>query len=193
MNFKYKTLVNPENGVWNTNDNKEHIQDKKLTKGLIQFLKDNESKNIVDLGCGAGFYVTSFRNEGIDTDGYDGNPNTKEMTNGVCNVKDLSIPFKFTNKYDWVMSLEVGEHLPKKYEDIFIDNLCNNCKSGIILSWAVKGQGGSGHFNEQNNDYIKEKIISKGFYNDEVSEELIRSNCSLRWFRNTLMIFNKLE
>ena len=39
------------------------------------------------------------------------------------------------------MSLEVGEHLPQEFENIFIHNLHNNNKSGILLSWAIKGQG----------------------------------------------------
>jgi cyclopropane fatty-acyl-phospholipid synthase-like methyltransferase len=189
MKLKYKTLVNCENGVWNTDNTKHHCQDKKLTKGLINFFKDNKATDIVDLGCGNGAYVKSFIDVGLIVKGFDGNPNTKQMTNGLCDVKDLSIPFTFYNKYDWVMSLEVGEHIPKKYEDNFIDNICNNCKTGLVLSWAVKGQGGSGHFNEQNNDYIKQKIIDRGFYNDENCEELLRSDCSLSWFRNTLMVF----
>ena len=46
------------------------------------------------------------------------------------------------------MSLEVGEHLPKEFEDIFINNLDNNNNYGIVLSWAIKGQGGYGHYNE---------------------------------------------
>jgi len=191
--FKYKTLVNCENGIWNTNSDEEHIQDRKLTKGIIDFFKDNKAKSVVDLGCGAGYYVKSFREQipGIVIDGYDGNPNTPTMTNNMCGIKDLSIPFTFENKYEWVMSLEVGEHLPKKYEQIFIDNLCNNCSQGIILSWAVKGQGGSGHFNEQDNQYVKNQIEKRGFYNDIEAESILRSDCSLRWFRNTTMIFIK--
>ena len=61
------------------------------------------------------------------------------------------------------MSLEVGEHIPKEYEDIFINNLHNNNNKGIILSWAILGQGGFGHVNEQNNDYIKSKMSNLGY------------------------------
>lgn len=71
------------------------------------------------------------------------------------------------------MSLEVGEHLPPQFEDIFIQNLHNNNKHGIVLSWAVKGQGGHGHFNEQNNDYVKSKICDLGYVNDVKSENIL--------------------
>ena len=67
----------------------------------------------------------------------DGNPSTKELNNGVCDILDLSKTHVFDNKYDWVLSLEVGEHIPKEYENIFIDNLCNNCINGIIISWVL--------------------------------------------------------
>jgi len=43
------------------------------------------------------------------------------LTNNLCNVLDLSLPKKFDEPFDWVMSLEVGEHLPHKFEDIFIN------------------------------------------------------------------------
>ena len=37
---------------------------------------------------------------------------------------------------DWVLSLEVGEHVPSRYEDMYLRNLhAHNCK-GIILSWG---------------------------------------------------------
>ena len=96
-----------------------------------------------------------FIDNKINAHGYDGNPNTPELTNNICKILDLSIPTKFDEPFSWVMSLEVGEHLPSKFEDIFINNLHNNNVDGILLSWALKGQGGDGHVNEQNNDYIE--------------------------------------
>jgi len=89
------------------------------------------------------------------------------------------------------MSLEVGEHLPPQFEDIFISNLHNNNTCGMVLSWAVKGQGGHGHFNEQNNDYIKSKICKLGYANDVKSENKLRRDSTLGWFKNTIMVFRK--
>jgi len=189
MKLVYKCKVNPQNGIWNIDNDKEHFPDKKLTKGLIHFFQDNQAKSIVDLGCGNGYYVKSLKEEGLNIHGYDGNPNTPQMTDGLCGIKDLSEPFLFDKKFDWVMSLEVGEHLPKKFESIFIDNLVNNAKTGVLVSWAVKGQGGVGHYNEQNNDYIIKQFEKRGMFYDEDTSNLLRSNCSLKWFRNTIMIF----
>ncbi len=46
-------------------------------------------------------------------------------------------PFsRLLNKYDWIISLEVAEHIPAQFESIYIDNLVKHAKEGIILSWA---------------------------------------------------------
>ena len=131
-----------------------------------------------------GSYVQHFKKNKLNVSGYDGNPNTPKLTNNICDVLDLSKPIKFNTPFSWVMSLEVGEHLPKKFEDIFINNLHQNNKNGIVLSWAVKGQGGYGHFNEQNNDYIKSKICKLGYVNDIESENQLRKHSLV-----TIMVF----
>lgn len=169
----------------------QHCNDISLGVALTDFFNNEKATSVVDLGCGMGYYVKIFRENNLNASGFDGNPNTPELTGGICNILDLSNPVKFDNPYDWAMSLEVGEHLPKEYEDVFINNLHNNNNSGIVLSWAVKGQGGHGHFNEQNNDYIKNKICSLGYTNDIISEEYLRDKSSLPWFKNTIMVFRK--
>ena len=56
--------------------------------------------------------------------------------------------------HDAVLSLEVGEHIPEDYEDIYLENLDRHADKIIILSWAVPEQGGFGHVNERDNGYI---------------------------------------
>ena len=169
----------------------KHIYDNVLGEGLVRFFKNENVNSLVDFGCGMGDYVKKFKQHNINVVGFDGNPNTQELTKNMCNVLDLSIPHNFENKFDWVLSLEVGEHIPKEFEDIFMNNLHNNNKYGIVMSWAVKGQGGDGHFNEQNNDYIKEKICNLGYINDVESENKLRKLSTLSWFKTTIMVFRK--
>ena len=181
------------NGYWIDKDVlSEHHYDSRLGDSLIQFFKAENTKSLVDFGCGMGDYVKAFQEHNINAVGFDGNPNTPELTNNVCKVLDLSVPIQFNEPFDWVMSLEVGEHLPPEFEDIYIHNLHNNNKYGIVLTWAVKGQGGHGHFNEQNNDYIKSKVCDLGYTNDLEAERLLRDNSTLFWFKNTIMVFRKL-
>lgn len=182
-----------ENGYWvGMEATCQHVHDYNLAYVLVSFFKNENVTRLADFGCGMGDYVKTFQQNNINAIGFDGNPNTPELTNNLCQVLDLSVAHKFDEPFDWILSLEVGEHLPKKFEDIFIQNLHNNNKYGIILSWAIKGQGGHGHFNEQNNDYIKSKICSLGYINDIDSENKLRKYSSLRWFKNTIMVFRKI-
>jgi cyclopropane fatty-acyl-phospholipid synthase-like methyltransferase len=181
------------NGYWIDKDvRSEHYYDSNLGDSLIQFFKSENVKSVVDFGCGMGDYVKVFQEHGISAIGFDGNPNTPELTNNLCKILDLSVPIQFNEPFDWVMSIEVGEHLPAEFEDIYIHNLHNNNKYGIVLTWAVKGQGGRGHFNEQNNDYIKSKVCELGYTNDLEAEEMLRASSTLFWFKNTIMVFRKL-
>ena len=181
------------NGFWEDSSREDlaHCHDKSLSSSLVEFFKRENINSVVDFGCGLGDYVKSLRESNINACGYDGNPNTPELTDNICKVLDLSKSVQLT-PYDWVMSLEVGEHLPKEFEDIFIYNLHNNNKYGILLSWAIKYQGGTGHVNEQNNDYIKSKICKMGYTNDIEAEKYLRANCDCGWFTNTIMVFRKV-
>jgi hypothetical protein len=180
-----------QNGYWKGLEaDAQHVHDPNLANCLVTFFKNEGATSIVDFGCGMGNYVRTFRDNGLNATGFDGNPNTPELTNNTCSVLDLSVPLQF-EPFDWIISLEVGEHLPAEFEDIFIQNLHNNNKRGIILSWAIKGQGGHGHFNEQDNDYIKSKIWGLGYVNDIESENNMRNMSSLPWFKDTIMVFRR--
>jgi cyclopropane fatty-acyl-phospholipid synthase-like methyltransferase len=182
-----------DRGYWTgEEDICQHSFDTTLAQRLLLFFEEEKPLTIVDLGCGLGDYVKFFCDSGLACDGFDGNPNTPELTEGKCKVLDLSTPIRFKERYDWVLSLEVGEHLPKKYEDIFIKNLHHNNKCGVVLSWATKGQTGHGHFNEQGNKYIKNRFSELGYINDIGCENQLRRCASLPWFKNTIMVFRKI-
>ena len=180
-----------ERGFWIGTVPWKRKTDWKLADAIVVFLKGEEGKDIVDFGCGEGHYVRYFLENDIEAEGYDGNPFTPELSNGICKVLDLSKPFYLGKTFDWVISLEVGEHIPPQYEKIFIENLMRHTKKGIILSWAVKNQGGTGHFNEQNNNYIKSIFSKYGYVNDIDAENELRKQSSISWFKNTIMVFRK--
>jgi hypothetical protein len=179
-------------GFWETATNINHVHDQSLCNQLIVFLKKNNINTLVDFGCGTGEYVKKFIKENIHCEAYDGNPNTEILTGGIGKVLDLSNTFDLNKQFDCVLSLEVGEHIPKKYEQIFIDNICHHTNKFLILSWAVIGQGGHGHFNCQNNKYIIEQLEKRHFiYQTQESNILRNSSSNAWWFKNTIMVFRK--
>ncbi len=181
-----------DKGYWETDNEIGHVHDSELCKSIINFFNRNKIINVVDLGCGMGNYARSFVSEGIFCDAFDGNPNTEVLTGGLGKVLDFSVPFNLNKKYDCVMSLEVGEHIPKQYESTFIQNLCNHSNGWIILSWAVIGQGGDGHVNCQNNDYIVDELSKLNFQFNLTESNNLRKYSTLSWFKDTIMVFEKI-
>jgi len=192
-------------GYWENSTAEGHGVDHKLAEGIKDYL-EKETKispypvfNLLDLGCGTGFYSDYIKNNSkvcLVAHCYDGNPNTPELTLGRCKVADLSV-YQYLGYYDWVLSLEVGEHIPEKYEHIFINNITRHARMGVILSWAIPGQGGDGHVNCRTNEYIRSKITREGLKFDINSTQFLRDTASPYpetgyWFKDTIMVFRRM-
>lgn len=189
--------VDKKTGIWEGKiADWAHFYDGKLSRGLQKFFRTEEASSIIDLGCGTGASVNDLRKANLQCDGCDGNPNTTKLGGEHCRVVDLAetnleLQTSQGEKYDWAFSLEVGEHLPKKYEETFLNNVVNSARKGIVLSWAKKGQGGLGHVNEQNNDYVETQMDRRGWVRDKQAEEKLRLQTSPHcfWFRDTVMVY----
>jgi len=162
----------------------KHKFDKRLLRAIIRFAKRNNVHTVADVGCGDGSYANALNKAGIDCDGYDGNISSPGIHKDFA--QPVNMPF-----YDLVISLEVGEHIPAEYEDTFIDNILNASKRFVILSWAVEGQGGIGHVNCHNNDYIIRKITNRWFTYKRRSSMRLRRRSRLMWFKNTIMVYER--
>lgn len=181
-----------EKGYWESEDSSGHVHDRNLCISIAAFLKNQKVKKVLDLGCGMGDYARFFINNEIECDAYDGNPNTPNLTQGIGKVLDFTEEFNLAETYECVLSLEVGEHIPNQYEQIFIDNLCRHSKKYILLSWAVIGQGGDGHVNCQNNDYVINEMIKRNFtFLSKETNHFRNSVTNATWFINTIMLFER--
>lgn len=188
--------VDEKTGIWKGSfANWAHFHDVRLSRGLQDFFQKENAHSIVDLGCGTGTYVAELRAHNLNCEGYDGNPDTPTFGGPYCKVANLTEPLLLSKKYDWVLSLEVGEHLPKEHEKTFLDNVATYATKGVVLSWAKKGQGGLGHINEQNEEYIQSEMSKRGWIRDKVAEEALRMQTSpyCFWFRNTLMVYRSAQ
>jgi tryptophanyl-tRNA synthetase len=188
MNFTESSKVS-NTGYWLFHtESKEHYYDHKLCHAIIDLLTINNIKSLYDFGCGHGKYTNEISKVVPFTTGFDGNPHTNLLPN--CVVQDLSVPFN-KELVDSIICLEVAEHIPKEFEGVLLCNITNNLKSNglLILSWAVEGQGGLGHVNCRNNDYVKGILKEYSFLEEE--SEVLRKECGVNWFRGTLMVFRK--
>jgi SAM-dependent methyltransferase len=180
-------------GYWvKENSISQHIHSPNLSKWICEFLKDYKDDQIYDFGCGLGNYLNDLYNNGFKRlKGIEPDPMKTDYDFEILKL-NLAKPI-LLEKQGIIICLEVGEHLPKDYLDILLNNIKNNCNKYLILSWAVRGQGGYGHFNELNNNEVIPLFENLGFkYLKDISEEsrkVPENFCS--YFRNTLMIFEK--
>jgi len=180
-------------GFWENPSTEGHYDDVVLLSELKRIIHENQIHSLVDMGCGSGFYASNFKDILHDVKCFDGNPHTYEITNGLCNVLDFSQPFNLNKTFDCVMSLEVGEHIPKQFESIFLDNISKHSHNLILLSWAILNQPGDGHVNCQENSYIINEMKKRGFEYDERESQKIRQSNVIWWFKNTFMFFKKIN
>jgi hypothetical protein len=184
-----------ETGYWNGETaHHHHVHCKELSKWICNFLNEKvfNYESIIDMGCGLGNYLKDLQKFGfINLYGFEADiPKNKVFDNII--QQDLTIPLDFNPK-GVVISLEVGEHIPADYMNIYLNNICNNCNNYLITSWAIRGQAGFGHVNCLDNHEIIPHIEKRGFELLEKETKEVR-NINLDeapWFKNTLLIFKR--
>ncbi len=125
-----------------------------------------QPKNVVDVGCGNGIWLSVFEEFGVqEILGIDGDyvdPALLMIPAINFLTHDLKQPLQLQRKFDLVVSLEVAEHLPIDCAEIFIDSL-TRLGSVVLFSAAIPFQGGTGHLNEQWPEYWAEHFKNKGY------------------------------
>ena len=177
-------------GIWDLEEAScQHAFDNSLANALLGILKNEK---IIDIGCGKGDYLNLFYKNGLSCIGYEGTPNIKEISS-YQDIRQADLSKEINLERGCVLCLEVAEHIPKEYEDVFIRNIVGASTGSIIISWAVVGQGGHGHVNEQNSEYVISKFAEHGFLYNEDTSNILREKSSLWWFKKSIYVFDKIE
>jgi len=182
-------MISPT-GVWSPAEAQEqnYPKSEKLAKNITSIL--HRRVYVIDFGCGDGYYLKYLSDNGFKyVIGVDG---IKSTDHKFIMESDLSVSRSFPWR-GYVLSLEVGEHIPKQYEQVFIENLCRHCSQRMIISWALPGQRGLGHVNCQPNEYIIGEIEKRGFKFNKNVTDFLRADIEqhVSYFKNTLMVFDK--
>ncbi len=178
-------------GIWGPEEVKKggYPHNDSLVSKLAKVFSTSEV--IRDFGCGDAYYITKLQEHGYKVFGYDGFIPKANKISDRCMTIDLSkhIPVMFRGQ---VLSLEVGEHIPAEFEDVFLDNLVSACSSRMVLSWAIPGQGGLGHVNCHNNAHVIKKMAKRGFYLNVFLTDFLRQNTPMevKYFEKSIMVFD---
>jgi len=151
--------------------------------------------SIADYGAGLGGYGLYFKGKGIaEVHCYDANPEVAETSKGLCQTVDLGRLQPRLPKVDLAITLEVGEHIPKQFEQNFLDNLASAGTKAIVVSWAHPLQGGTRHVNERSQGYVADQIRHRGYGLDRPWTLALRRaarNCPQWYFVTNPMVFKK--
>lgn len=183
-----------ETGYWNSEQAPQHhIHSPMLSDFICSYLEHDKQRQLYDFGCGMGMYLKDlyargFKNiNGIEPDAPD-----KSITDFTILNFDLTNAVSLIPKGN-IICLEVGEHIPQQHTNQFLENINNNCENYLIMSWAIRGQGGYGHFNELNNDEVIPMFENMGF--KYLADDSLRARQNVEdfcaYFRNTIMIFKR--
>ena len=155
-----------------------------------------EPDSVIDFGCAIGAYLEPFYEQGVTVRGVEANSqafNYAVIPESLLTQHDLREPFEPDRQYDLVLSIEVAEHIPDNYADIYRDTLTKS-GSTVIMSAAPPGQGGTHHVNEQPRDYWKEKMAEVGFTYDPDAVAEIRRRADADVFAHVaknIMVFRE--
>jgi len=178
---------NTERGFWLQDDHPLMVEE-----DYEHFLPIVAGQSVLELGCGSGILLKTLKPHCSHIEGYDGYPGTYNLTSGLGHVADLSEPQVF-GIFDWVISIETGEHIPKQYEKTFLNNLTIHAKTGIILSWGEEEQEGVGHVNCRSQEYLQRELYKLKFLYDPHKSWNLRRKCKTWWLYQNLQVFYRVD
>jgi SAM-dependent methyltransferase len=163
-------------------------------------------RRIVDVGCGAGAWLSAFMEHGADyvigVDGAYVNRDLLAIPKTSFIAHDLTKPFTTDEKFDLAVSLEVGEHLPASSAQPYVDSLVNLAPI-VLFSAAIPGQSGVAHINEQwphywadlfsKSGYVVVDALRPRYWHDESIEPWYRQNALFFVDNRETAILTQLE
>ena len=182
-----------QRGIWSLETSlKRHRCDVSLAVAIDANYKPATA---VDLGCGLGAYCKIFNACGWPyVIGYEGTPEVKALPSAYQKILhiDLTDPMDPTqSSFEFVLCLEVGEHIPRKFEKIFLDNLSILCGEDLVISWALPNQGGTDHVNKHEQAEVEGLLAERGLIVLKEMTDYLRSQCYFKYFQKTVTAYRR--
>eukprot|EP00933_Yihiella_yeosuensis_P029505 TRINITY_DN23148_c1_g1_i1.p1 TRINITY_DN23148_c1_g1~~TRINITY_DN23148_c1_g1_i1.p1 ORF type:complete len:506 (-),score=80.08 TRINITY_DN23148_c1_g1_i1:196-1587(-) len=174
---------------------KQWAIDKGLVRGLLRYVwkpgfGDAEPISLADFGAGGGHYSAWMNETGlVKAHAFDGTAQAEELSGGAVQQVNLGADMTLWRTFDWVLCLEVGEHVPKQYSKTLLSNLKKHATQGLVMSWSDDWEG-IGHVNCLSRDEFISFVQSEtGFVLDHEATEKVRAACEIDYIARTLAIF----
>lgn len=184
-----------ETGYWNGETaHNHHVHSENLAQWIYDFCLKNKINSVTDFGCGLGEYLAKLSPIVDYAIGIEGSIPKQAKFDNIKQLDLTTILGNYVNDCQLGISLEVGEHIPEEFMEVYLDNITRYTEKYLITSWAVRGQAGFGHVNCLDNEEILPEFEKRGFELMEAETKEVRAAIEdkAHWFRNTLFVFKKL-
>jgi len=174
---------------------KQWALDKGLLRGLIRHVwqppyDSKETFALADFGAGGGQYSTWLNETGLlQAFAFDGTEQASVGSDGVVHTINLIEDQHLWRTFDWVMCLEVGEHVPKQHQGTLLSNIKRHARKGIVMSWSSDWEG-IGHVNCMPQEVFVALVEKEtGFVHDKAASEAVRGGCEIEYIARTVAVF----
>ncbi|CAE8584464.1 unnamed protein product [Polarella glacialis] len=168
-----------------------------LDKSVLRFLLRHVFRvddTVGEFGAFGGHYSAWLNETGlVQAFAFDGIEEASKITNGRVQDLQLGSPFDLGRRFDWVVCLEVAEHLPPEFADILLDNIRRHASQGVIMSWATHDFPNPHHPNTLSEEESTKLIESFGFRQDRVLTEKLRAAAEIDWLKQTIAVYHAVS
>jgi len=152
-------------------------------------------RSVVDVGCGAGTWLSYFANKGFRVLGIDGNmlpPEEMMIPADRFRRQNLEESVSAPEVFDLCMCLEVAEHLTSGRAASVVVDLCN-LGDIVLFGAAIPGQDGTHHINCQWQSYWIDLFEQQGFTAFDLIRPTFWNDSRVEWWylQNTLVFVRK--
>ncbi len=161
---------------------------KKLIKKIILVYSPN---SVLDLGCGTGKSLHYFKKLGVkDVYGVEGSKLAIAHCDDPSHILQYNLEkeLDLKKKFDLLFSFEFVEHIHPRYVPALMNTLTKHSDL-VILTAALPGSSGQGHFNCQPPQYWISKFAEKDFVFDSEATHILRRTKDI--FCENLLVFRK--
>jgi SAM-dependent methyltransferase len=152
-------------------------------------------RSVIDVGCGTGSWLRTFRERGIeDVRGFDGpwlDTAKLLIPQELFTRADLDKPLNVDRRFDLAMSLEVAEHLKPESADGFVESL-TSMSDVVVFSAAIPFQGGFHHLNEQWPEYWAQLFEKRDYQPIDCLRLRLWNQPNVHyWYRQNVLVYVK--
>ena len=179
-----------------------HIVDQTFAFALTQYITRKRPVGhpltLLDVGAGVGGYGAFFAGckgaAAITWTGIDGSDGVESLSEGApSRVSQVNLcgSSEAIGIHDWVISFEVGEHLPRDCLAAFLHTLDRSNRYGAVLSWGHYGQPGIGHITPRAARDVAAAMRFLGYWEDHNASATLQGASSKTWIAHNVQVYRR--